>query len=350
MVRIQSAKLYESQKGQDSADNSISVVLANNVTPVVSVSNTTLAVTSSTFSTTAKQDEGNTSLSSIDGKVGASNTALSSLDSKVTTSNTSLSSIDGKASTANTSLASILAKIIISPATEALQTAANTLFSSIDGKASTANTSLSSLDSKATTANTSLASILTKLPSTPSTEAKQDAGNTTLSSILTKLIIAPATEALQTAANVLLTAISNKLPTLGQQTKTNSISVITASNSLEFLRRTAIKTQYKPGTISASVNAIPATSVGQTILISKIILQSATTTASTVNFQTATSSEIVFTIECPTLGTGLSEKYEAFNEISLGDGKGLWINLSSAVAHRVYLEYYIINTSTREPV
>lgn len=62
-------------------------------------------------STAAKQDTGNTSLSSIDTKVSTSNTSLSSIDTKTSTSNTSLSSIDTKVSTSNTSLSSIDGKL-----------------------------------------------------------------------------------------------------------------------------------------------------------------------------------------------------------------------------------------------
>lgn len=57
-------------------------------------------------STAAKQDTGNASLTSIDGKVSTAakqdvgNTSLSSLDSKATARNASLTSIDGKVSTA----------------------------------------------------------------------------------------------------------------------------------------------------------------------------------------------------------------------------------------------------------
>lgn len=94
-------------------------------------------------------------------------------EAKQDVGNTSLSTISGKDFATQATLAAILAKIIAAPSTEAKQ--------------DIGNTSLSTIASKDFATQTTLAALLAKVISAPATEAKQDAGNASLSSILTQL-------------------------------------------------------------------------------------------------------------------------------------------------------------------
>ncbi len=99
--------------------------------------------------------------------------ALGSTAAKQDTGNSSLSTIASKDFATQTTLAAVLAKILAAPATEAKQ--------------DTGNTSLSTIAGKDFATQTTLAAILAKILTAPSTEAKQDTGNTSLASIDSKL-------------------------------------------------------------------------------------------------------------------------------------------------------------------
>jgi hypothetical protein len=131
----------------------------------VTVTNPTPAITG--FATEAKQDIGNASLSSIDGKLTTVNSNLVTIQNKQDTGNSSLSSIDGKLTTienkqdtGNNSLSSIDSKLTT---IENKQDTGNSSLSSIDTKLDTVNTNLVTIQNKEDTANSSLASIDSKL-------------------------------------------------------------------------------------------------------------------------------------------------------------------------------------------
>lgn len=167
------------------------------------------------FATTAKQDVGNASLSSIDGKVATAakqdvgNASLSSIDAKVSTAakqdvgNANLASIDGKVSTAakqdvgNASLASIDAKV----ATE----------TTLATRASEATLATRASEATLAAAKADLDALVAK---DYATSAKQDTGNASLGSIDGKLTTLNAkdfaTSAKQDAQSALLTFISGK--------------------------------------------------------------------------------------------------------------------------------------------
>jgi len=119
------------------------------------------------LATIAKQDIGNASLTSIDGKVSTAalqntgNSSLSSIDTKISTGNSSLNSIDTKVATAANQATEIasLSSIDSKVSTAAKQDTGNASLSSIDGKVSTAalqttgNSSLSSITSNQTNGN-----------------------------------------------------------------------------------------------------------------------------------------------------------------------------------------------------
>ena len=148
--------------------------MANFVWPPIEVSAT---FSGSGLATEAKQDTGNTSLSSIDSKLTDNATAT-----KQDTGNTSLSSIDGK---------------LTDVATATKQDTGNSSLATIAGDTTSLDAKVPSQGAAATAASipVNIASDQTvpvsasslPLPSGAATEAKQDTGNTSLSNIDTSL-------------------------------------------------------------------------------------------------------------------------------------------------------------------
>lgn len=158
------------------------------VTQPVSGSVTANLGTLNGAATSAKQDTGNSSLASLDGKAPALGQALAAgsvpviLPAATVTTLTPPAAITGfatsaKQDTLQTAIDAIkvdVDKIPAAPATAANQATANTSLSSIDGKITAVNTGAVVIASSA-------------LPSGAATDAKQDTGNTSLASIDTKL-------------------------------------------------------------------------------------------------------------------------------------------------------------------
>lgn len=181
--------------------------------------------------TEAKQDVGNTSLSTIAGKDFATQVTLAAVlakiiaapatEAKQDTGNTSLSTIAGKDFATQTTLAAVLAKIIAAPATEAKQ--------------DVGNTSLSTIAGKDFATQTTLAAVLAKIIAAPATEAKQDTQITNLGGVTEA---APASDTASSGLNGRLQRIAQRLtslialvPTsLGQKTMANSFAVVLASD------------------------------------------------------------------------------------------------------------------------
>ena len=150
-------------------------------------------------------------------------------------------------------------------------------------------------------------------------------------------------------------AISPQLNALtkGPLTVAEALATQPATDSkqgLYYRRVAAKKLQYKPGSISAKTLAIATPSTGNTLMLSKIIIQNSSTTASVVNLQSAETGEVILRIECAGQGSGINDNLDVFNEIEVGTNKPLYIDPSAAVAHRIYIQYYTINATTREPV
>jgi hypothetical protein len=205
--------------GQKIMDQSAPVVIASDQSAIHTIVDSSALPAGA--STEAKQDAGNASLVSIDGKVAT--------EAKQDTGNTSIASVDAKMST-------LLAQ------TDGVEVS----LSSIDTKVATAtgqttgNTSLASIDTKITVCNTGAVTVsASALPSGAATEAKQDTGNTSLASLDGK-ITACNTGAVTVSSSVLptgaatestLAAASAKLPSaLGQAIMAQSLSVAISSN------------------------------------------------------------------------------------------------------------------------
>lgn len=187
--------------------------------------------------TTGKQDTGNTSLASLDGKTTVCNTGAvtvaacalptgAATAAAQATGNASLSSIDGKVTACNTGA------VVLATGAATIgkvdQGAGGASAWKVDGSAVTQPVSAASLplpsgastEAAQTTGNASLASILAKLIAAPSTEAKQDAGNASLVSILAKIIAAPATEAKQDTGNTSAATTATQTTTTATNTGT----------------------------------------------------------------------------------------------------------------------------------
>lgn len=149
-------------------------ILTPTGTPSVTVSSSALPTGAAT---SALQTTGNTSLSSIDGKITAVNTGAVVVSSSAlpsgaataslqSTGNTSLASIDGKITAVNTGAVVVSSSVLpTNAATSALQTTGNTSLSSMDGKITACNTGAVVVSSSA-------------LPTGAATAAKQPAYGT----------------------------------------------------------------------------------------------------------------------------------------------------------------------------
>lgn len=237
----------------------------------------TVAVSSSALpsgaSTSAKQDTGNTSLSSIDTKLTdvATQTTLALIKAKTDNIDVALSTRTKPADQQH---------VIVD--SSALPSGAST-----SANQTTGNSSLSSIDSKITAVNTGAVVISSSaLPSGASTGAKQDTGNASLSSIDTKLTdnatqttlatrlsesdfdtktgalteTAPATDTASSGLNGRLQRIAQRLtsliallPTsLGQKARASSLAVTLSSEDV-----TALTAQSTPpSTILAFITTI----------------------------------------------------------------------------------------------
>lgn len=177
----------------------------------------TVTVDTSTLATAAKQDTGNSSLSSILAKI----ITAPATEAKQDIGNTSLSTIAGKDFATQTTLALIKAKtdnidvalssrtkpadqqhVIIDSGTVTVDTS----LLATAAKQDTGNGSLSTIAAKDFSTETTLAAVLAKLSSDPATQ-------TTLAAILAKIIAAPSTEAKQDTGNTSLASIDSKLTT-----------------------------------------------------------------------------------------------------------------------------------------
>ncbi len=288
----------------------------------------TVTVDTSTLATSAKQDTGNSSLSSILAKI----ITAPATEAKQDIGNTSVSSIDTKLS---------------SQATAAKQDTGNTSLGSIDTKLSsqstaakqdTGNTSLASIDGKLTnplpvsgtvTANTGLTQPLTdaQLRATPvpvsgtvsvdttglATSAKQDTGNTSLGSIDTKLT-SQATASKQDTGNTSLASIDTKL--------TNPLPVSAASLPLPSLAATSTKQSdgsQKTQVVDGSGNVIGATSNALDINIKSGNPTTITATQATgTNLHTVVDSGTITTVSTVTAVTAISNALPAGNN-NIGD-------------------------------
>lgn len=200
-------------KGSDGTRKALVLNSDNELTVADATARTSLAAIASALSgeagqaTAAKQDTGNTSLASIDGKIPAAPSTAGNQASIIS----GLSSIDGHvdglealAGTTNAALASILAKLLAAPATEAKQDSGNTSLSTIAGKDFATQTTLAEILVKLADPATqvTLAAVLAKLSSDPATQ-------TTLAAVLAKLTSDPAT---QTTLAAILTAVQGATP------------------------------------------------------------------------------------------------------------------------------------------
>ncbi len=195
--------------------------------------------------TSAKQDTGNTSCASIDGKITACNTGAvvvsssalpsgAATSAKQDTGNASCASIDGKITACNTGAVVVSSSALPSgAATSAKQDTGNSSIASVDGKITACNTGAVVVSSSA-------------LPSGAATSAKQDTGNTSCASIDGKITACntgavvvsssalpsgAATSAKQDTGNTSCASIDGKLPaTLGQKAMAASLSVAIASD------------------------------------------------------------------------------------------------------------------------
>lgn len=261
--------------------------------------------------TAAKQDTGNTSLSSIDGKlnslgqkamVGSVPVAIASDQSAIpasqsgtwninnisgtvslptgaatsanqTTANTSLSSIDGKLTTTVNGLkVDVQASALpTGAATSALQTTGNTSLSSIDGK-------LGSLGQKAMvgSAPVVIASDQSAIPASQS-------GTWNINNIsgTVSLPTGAATSANQTTANTSLSSIDGKLGSLGQKAMAGSAPVVLASDQSAVPTKAPVNANgsQTTGTVSTVITlTAPANAVG-------FILQAADTNTANMRYR-----------------------------------------------------------------
>lgn len=174
------------------------------VTNIVPVTVASLPLPSGA-STGAKQDTGNTSLASIDGKLPAGGLATSG---KQDTGNASLASIDAKLATP------LPVSGAFYPITQPVSAAALPLPA---GAAIEAG-NLATIAGKDFATQATLAAVLAKLVATPALEGgnlatiagKDFATQATLVAVLAKLIAAPATEAKQDTGNTSLATIAGK--------------------------------------------------------------------------------------------------------------------------------------------
>lgn len=189
--------------------------------------------------TSAKQDTGNTSIASVDSKTPALGQALAAASTPVVltaaqvTTLTPPAAITNYAAETGGNLAAILAKIIVSPATEATLAAilAKILAApATEAKQDTGNTSLSTIAGKDFATQTTLAAILAKILVAPATEAKQDTGNTSLATIAGKDF------ATQTTLAALLAELTQKTEPADQQhTIVDSMPAVSANTAADVL-------------------------------------------------------------------------------------------------------------------
>lgn len=263
-VKVQLFKLAYSADGS----RTHATVDANGVL----VTATTLPLPSGA-STAARQDTGNTSLASIDGKITAVNTGAvvvssSALPSgaatgaKQDTGNSSLASIDGKITAVNTGAVVV--------ASSALPSGAST-----GAKQDTEIASLASIDGKITAVNTGAVVVSSSaLPSGAATDAKQDTGNSSLASIDGKITavntgaVVVSSSALPSGASTLAeqqmqtSGLAAILVELGQKLEPGDLSSLsTAANQTTVIASLATIAAYLAG-LSLAQGATGTSQVG----------------------------------------------------------------------------------------
>lgn len=200
-------------------------------------------------STEAKQDATNTLLTAIAGYVDGVETALGLLAKLTDTQPVSAAALPlpAGASTETTS-AAILAKLLAAPATEAKQDTIVAALGTIDGH-------VDGLEGKDYATQATLASLLAKVSGDQATQ-------TTLAALLAKVISAPSTEAKQDAAIALLTAIAgyvdgveSALGLLARLTDTQPVSL--ASVPSHAVTGPLTDTQLRAAEVPVSAASLP---------------------------------------------------------------------------------------------
>jgi hypothetical protein len=194
------------------------------------------AINAKDIATSAKQDTGNTSLSSIDGKFTTLNAKDFATSAKQDTGNTSLASIDGKVATS--------------------------------AKQDTGNTSLASIDGKFTTLNAK----------DFATSAKQDAEAVLVGPVTET---APATDTASSGLNGRLQRIAQRITsliallpsTLGQKTGANSLAVVMASDFIPASPAVPSTLTLKHANVSVGVAAVRATTDGSAVSSTRRLLR-----------------------------------------------------------------------------